>query len=69
MTLKILQRLTRVVYNSLEKHHADHIIILFEQVLLYTGMSDTQKKYYKAILMKDLGKKFLKSLNKITVYQ
>jgi len=24
------------------------------EVLLYTGMSDIQKKYYKAILMKDL---------------
>ena len=43
------------------------MIILFEQVLLYTGLSETQKKYYKAILMKDLGKKFLNSLNKIII--
>ena len=43
------------------------MIILFEQVLLYTGLSETQKTYYKAILMKDLGKKFLKSLNKIII--
>lgn len=27
-----------------------------KKVLLYTGMSELQKKYYKAILMKDLGR-------------
>ena len=25
------------------------------EVILYTGLSTVQKKYYKAILMKDLG--------------
>ena len=27
------------------------------EVILYSGLSALQKKYYKAILMKDLGKK------------